>query len=371
MSAPARRAIQTNGYGPPEVMQLTESVPAAPAPGQALVAVRAIGVNYMDLSTRQGYNPMLQLPATLGVEGAGVIEALGEDVADLRVGQRVAWYYVPGSYTSLLLAPAQALVPVPDQVDDDTAASVLMQGLAAQHPAGLAQTGDTVVVHSAAGVGSLLTQLLAAGGVTVIGRVSAPGKAAAATQAGAAHVIVDRSGNFAGQVRALTGGRGVRVVFDGTGADTYLDSLACLAPLGTYAYYGGADGQPDAIRLAELPRSILVCHPVVMDHVPTRARLLQHAAELFDAVTSGRLRLVNGGSYPLDRAAEAHHAIHWRARTGIAAQSWRDHGRWRVREFPDYQASYYRAARHGKPYSQVPGRDLAGTWPDNIGAGEN
>jgi len=139
MSAPARRAIQINGYGPPEVMQLTESVPAAPAPGQALVAVRAIGVNYMDLSTRQGYNPMLQLPATLGVEGAGVIEALGEDVADLRVGQRVAWYYVPGSYTSLLLAPAQALVPVPDQVDDDTAASVLMQGLAAQHLAGLAQ----------------------------------------------------------------------------------------------------------------------------------------------------------------------------------------------------------------------------------------
>jgi NADPH:quinone reductase len=173
------------------------------------------------------------------------------------------------------------------------------------------------VVHSAAGgVGSLLTQLLAAAGTTVIGRVSSPGKAAAARQAGASHVIVDRTGHVAGQVSQLTHGRGVQVVFDDTGADTYADSVASLATAGTYAYYGGADGEPSPVRLSALPRSILLSHPVVMDHVSTRAELLRHAAELFSAVTDGRLRLTIGGRYPLDRAAEAHRAIHSRATVG-------------------------------------------------------
>ncbi|MEU3980499.1 quinone oxidoreductase [Streptomyces sp. NPDC026672] len=311
------REIRINRFGPPEVLELTASTRPAPGPGQALVEVHAIGVNYMDVSTRQGFNPTLTLPATLGVEGSGTVKALGDDVDDLHVGQRVAWYYVPGSYTDLLLAPADALVPVPDHIDHDTAAGLLMQGLTAQHLARYAHTGGTALVHSAAGgVGSLLTQLLAASGITVLARVSAPEKAETARRAGASHVIVDRAGRFAEEVRELTEGRGVDIVYDGTGAETYRDSLACLSAHGTYAYYGGADAQPDPIRLAELPGSVLLTHPIVMDHVPTRRTLLDNAARLFTAVSDGRLRLTLGGVHPLDRADQAHRALESRGTIG-------------------------------------------------------
>jgi NADPH2:quinone reductase len=314
--APAR-VVRISEFGPPEVLRLAETALDDPGQGQALVAVRSAGVNYMDVSTRQGFNPTVTLPAPLGVEGAGVVEALGAGVEDLHVGQRVAWYYIPGSYADRLIAPAAALVPIPDHLDDDTAAALLMQGLTAQHLAELATPGDTVLVHSAAGgVGSLLTQLLAAADVTVIGRVSSEDKVAAAHQAGASHVVSGRGGHFREEVARLTDGRGVQVVFDSTGADTYPDSLASLATRGLYAYYGGADGQPDPIPLAELPKSVLVTHPVVMDHVATRPDLLHSAGQLFDAVATNRLQLTVGGTYPLDNAAEAHRALQSRTTIG-------------------------------------------------------
>jgi NADPH:quinone reductase-like Zn-dependent oxidoreductase len=154
-AARTTRAVGITAFGPPDVLRITGAEPPQPGRGQALVAVGAIGVNYMDVSTRQGHNPTLTLPATLGVEGTGVVEALGADVDELRIGRRVAWYYVPGSYTEHLLAPAAALVPVPDGIDDETAAGLLMQELTAQHLASLAEPCGTALVHSAAGgVGS-------------------------------------------------------------------------------------------------------------------------------------------------------------------------------------------------------------------------
>jgi len=290
---------------------------AAPGPGQACVQVRAVGVNFMDVSTRQGFNPVFALPGTPGVEGVGTVVALGDGVPDLQIGQRVAWYYIPGSYSDKLLAPAESLVPVPDDIDDDTAAGILMQGLTARHLSSYAASGATALVHSAAGgVGSLLTQMLVDADVTVIGRVSSAGKADAARRAGASNVIVEREGQFAEQLLALTNGRGVDVVFDGTGAATYHDSVASLRTGGTYAYYGGADDQPIPIELARLPRSILVTHPVVMDLVSTREKLVRYAGEVFGMIRDGTLTFTAGGTYPLDRAWEAHRALESRATTG-------------------------------------------------------
>jgi NADPH2:quinone reductase len=143
------RVVQISEFGQPEALRLTETVLHDPGHGQALVAVRSVGVNYMDVSTRQGFNPTVTLPTSLGVEGAGIVEVLGEGVDDLYVGQRIAWYYVPGSYADRLIAPAAALVPIPDHIDDDTAAGLLMQGLTAQHLAEFTKPGDTVLVHSA------------------------------------------------------------------------------------------------------------------------------------------------------------------------------------------------------------------------------
>lgn len=310
-------AIWIREYGGTEVMRFDTAMPGEPGPGQALVSVRAIGVNFMDISTREGYNPGFELPGVLGVEGAGVVAKLGEGVSDLQVGQRVAWYYIPGSYTDQLLASAADLVPVPDEIDDETAAAVLMQGLTAQHLSHYARPGDTVLVHSAAGgVGSLLTQLLVAAGSTVIARVSTQEKVAAARAAGAEYLLIGRGNGFATQVRGLTNGRGTNAVFDGTGADTYHDSLASLATHGAYVYYGGADDQPEPVLLTQLPRSIVQTHPVVMDHVPTQQVLRTRSAELFTAVASGSLKVTVGGSYPLALAADAHRALKSRSTVG-------------------------------------------------------
>jgi NADPH:quinone reductase len=311
------RVIGVAEYGGAEVLRPEEVELAAPGAGEALVAVRRIGVNFMDVATRRGHNPTAAPPLVPGVEGTGVIEALGDGVEDLEVGQRVAWYYVPGSYADRLIAPADALVPVPDEVDDDLAAALLMQGLTAKHLAELGEPGVPALVHSAAGgVGSLLTQLLTAAGTPVVARVSSPEKADSARRSGARDVIVDRSGSFAAEVRELTEGAGVGVVFDGAGAETYADSIESLAPHGVYAYYGGADDQPSPVVLAELPNSISVTHPVVMHHVPTRERLLAESAALFAAAGAGEVAVTIGGRYGLDEVADAHRALESRGTVG-------------------------------------------------------
>ncbi|MEV7598972.1 quinone oxidoreductase [Kitasatospora sp. NPDC089797] len=312
-------AIRIEEHGGPEVMRWTELPDPVPGPGEAVVRVAAAGVNYLDVGARSQGGGGWDAPAVLGAEGMGYVAALGEGVTEVAVGDRVAWFYHPGSYAELLAVPAAALVPVPDGIDDVTAGAVLMQGLTANHlstetyPVG---PGDTAVVHAAAGgVGLLLTQLVRARGGRVIGLVSREEKAAAAREAGADHVLVHSGPGFEGRVRELTGGRGADVVYDGGGADTFASSQLALRPHGVHAYYGPFMGVP-TLRPTDLPNSILLTYPVVHHHVPTREALLRRGAEVFALVRDGRLTQRVTGRYPLAGAARAHADLESRRTTG-------------------------------------------------------
>ncbi|GAA4099705.1 quinone oxidoreductase [Streptomyces hundungensis] len=312
-------AIRIEKHGGPEVMRWIEMPEPSPGSGEALVRVRAAGVNYMDVGARVEGGPGWAAPAVLGVEGMGYVTALGEGVSDLAVGDRVAWFYQPGSYAELLAAPAHSLVKVPDGIDDETAAAVTMQGLTASHlstetyPIG---PGDTALIHAAAGgVGQLLTQMVKARGGSVIGLVSREEKAPAAREAGAEHVLVHTGGGFEDRIRELTGGRGVDVVYDGGGADTFRSSQLALRPHGVHAYYGPFMGVP-TLRPTDLPNSILLTYPVVHHHVATRQALVRRTSEVFALVLDGRLTPRIERRYPLADAARAHSDLESRRTTG-------------------------------------------------------
>ncbi|MFE0684389.1 quinone oxidoreductase family protein [Streptomyces sp. NPDC058961] len=312
-------AIRIEKHGGPEVMRWIEMPEPSPGSGEALVRVRAAGVNYMDVGARAEGGPGWAAPAVLGVEGMGYVTALGEGVSDLAVGDRVAWFYQPGSYAELLAAPAHSLVKVPDGIDDETAAAVMMQGLTASHlstetyPIG---PGDTALIHAAAGgVGQLLTQMVKARGGSVIGLVSREEKAPVAREAGAEHVLVHTGGGFEDRIRELTGGRGVDVVYDGGGADTFRSSQLALRPHGVHAYYGPFMGVP-TLRPTDLPNSILLTYPVVHHHVATRQALVRRTGEVFALILDGRLTPRIERRYPLADAARAHADLESRRTTG-------------------------------------------------------
>ncbi|MER5560027.1 quinone oxidoreductase [Streptomyces sp. NPDC002506] len=312
-------AIRIEKHGGPEVMRWIEMPEPSPGSGEALVRVRAAGVNYMDVGARAEGGPGWAAPAVLGVEGTGYVTALGEGVSDLAVGDRVAWFYQPGSYAELLAAPAHSLVKVPDGIDDETAAAVMMQGLTASHlstetyPIG---PGDTALIHAAAGgVGQLLTQMVKARGGSVIGLVSREEKAPVAREAGAEHVLVHTGGGFEDRIRELTGGRGVDVVYDGGGADTFRSSQLALRPHGVHAYYGPFMGVP-TLRPTDLPNSILLTYPVVHHHVATRQALVRRTGEVFALILDGRLTPRIERRYPLADAARAHADLESRRTTG-------------------------------------------------------
>ncbi|MER7845707.1 quinone oxidoreductase [Kitasatospora sp. NPDC096077] len=312
-------AIRIEEHGGPEVMRWTELPDPVPGPGEAVVRVAAAGVNFLDIGARARGGFGWAAPTVLGVEGAGRVTALGAGVTGLAVGDRVAWFYHQGSYTELLAIPAEKLVPVPDGIDDGTAAAVLLQGLTASHlsietyPVG---PGDTAVVHAAAGgVGLLLTQFVKARGGSVIGLVSREEKAAAAKEAGADHVLVHSGPGFEERVRELTGGRGADVVYDGSGSETFASSQLALRPHGVHAYYGPVLGVP-TLRPTDLPNSILLTFPLVHHHVPTREALLRRTGELFDLILAGRLTPRITGRYPLAEAARAHADLESRRSTG-------------------------------------------------------
>ncbi|GHF82662.1 oxidoreductase [Kitasatospora xanthocidica] len=312
-------AIRIEEHGGPEVMRWTELPDPVPGPGEALVRLGAAGVNYMDVGARSQGTGGWAAPTVLGAEGMGYVTALGPGVWDLAVGDRVAWFYHQGSYAELLAVPAASLVKVDDDVPDDVAGGLLMQGLTANHlstetyPVG---PGDTAVVHAAAGgVGLLLTQLVKARGGNVIGLVSRPEKADAARRAGADHVLVHSGAGFEEPVRELTGGRGADVVYDGGGADTFASSQLALRPHGVHAYYGPFMGVP-TLRPTDLPNSILLTYPVVHHHVATREALVRRAGEVFGLVRDGRLTPLITGRYPLAEAARAHADLESRRTTG-------------------------------------------------------
>ncbi|WP_028597541.1 quinone oxidoreductase [Paenibacillus sp. FSL W8-1187] len=315
------KAIVMNGVGEADRLEYVERPDPMPGVGEVRIDVAAAGVNFMDIGVRRG-SAWVEMPnpKILGVEGAGRIEAVGEGVTDFAVGDRVAWVFVPGSYAGKLVAPVDSLVRIPNAIDDRTAAAVMMQGLTASHFATdfyPVQAGDSVLVHAAAGgLGQLLTQIVKLRGGTVIGRVSSEEKAEAARKAGADHVIVDREGKFAEQVRDLTNGEGVHIVYDGSGPTTFAGSMAALRRSGTFCWYGPVLGGPGSLDIMSLPKSIKLGYAVFTDHIPTTALLRERAARLFDWIAQGKLNIELGGVYPLTEAAKAHREMESRRTTG-------------------------------------------------------
>lgn len=305
------KAVIMNGIGGCDVMEFVERPEPVVTAGHALVEVSLAGVNFMDIGVRQGMAwTEIPNPKVLGVEGAGRVLSVGDGVTGLAVGDRVAWVYSPGSYAEQLSIPATSLVKIPDFIDDRTAASVMMQGLTASHFATdfyPIQPGDIALVHAAAGgVGLLLTQIIKLRGGRVIGRVSSKDKVAIAKDAGAEHVIVDRDGGFADEVIRWTGGRGVDVVYDGSGPKTFKASLEVLRRSGTLCWYGPVLGGPGPLDIMGLPKSVKIGYGVFFDHIHSPELLRERAGRLFDWIKEGSLKVTSGGSYPLKDAARAH-----------------------------------------------------------------
>lgn len=313
------KAAVMTAFGGPDVMRIVERPEAKPGPGEIAVDVAASGVNFMDIGIRRGMIEV-PLPHVMGVEGAGRIAELGEGVTGLAVGQRVAWVYVPGSYAERVVGPAASFVPIPDFIDDRTAASLMMQGLTASHFATdfyPVQEGDIALVHAAAGgVGQLLSQIIKMRGGTVIGRVSSETKVAAAKAAGADHVIVDAEGAFAEEVVRLSGGEGVHVVFDGSGPATFEGSLASLRRSGIFCWFGPVLGTGTAVPIMSLPKSIKLGYAVFFDHIHTPGLLRARTLRLFEWVRDGQLNLAPATSFALSEVERAHSAMERRATTG-------------------------------------------------------
>ncbi|BBD96950.1 quinone oxidoreductase [Sphingobium amiense] len=315
------KAVVMTGTGEREVLHYVDRPDPVAGPGQALVEIAFAGVNFMDIGVRQGMAwTEMPDPKILGVEGAGRVLAVGEGVEDIRPGQRVAWVYAPGSYAERIAIPAALLVPIPDTIDDRTAASIMMQGLTASHFATdfyPVQPGDIAFVHAAAGgVGLLLTQIIKLRGGSVIGRVSSAGKIAAAREAGADHIIVDTEGKFAEEALRLTGGEGVHVVYDGSGPVTFQSSLDVLRRSGTFCWYGPVLGGPGPLDIMSLPKSIKIGYATFYDHIHTPELLHARTNRLFDWIAEGKLKVRAGGDYLLADAVRAHADMESRRTTG-------------------------------------------------------
>lgn len=314
-------AVFVDRHGGPEVLALRPHDPGAPGAGQARVRVEGAGVNFIDVYFRTGAYPS-QLPYVPGLEGAGVVESVGEGVHDLRTGDRVAWAGASGSYATHVLAPVGALVKVPDAVATDIAAALMLQGMTAHYLAhGVRETraGDTALVHAAAGgVGLLLVQTLRAAGARVIGTCSTEAKAVLVREAGASDVVRYDQGDFVPDVKKLTGGQGVDVVYDSVGQATFDGSLRCLRPRGLLALFGQASGPVPAFDLQRLNRggSLFVTRPSLAHYTATRAELELRASAVLAAVASGTLRVRVGARFPLAEAGDAHRAIEGRTTTG-------------------------------------------------------
>ncbi|MBS0543807.1 MAG: quinone oxidoreductase [Proteobacteria bacterium] len=305
-------AIRIRRTGGPEVLQWESVEVPPPAAGEARVRHHAVGLNYIDTYHRSGLYPV-PLPSGLGQEAAGVVEAVGAGVTDVKVGDRVAYATSPlGAYAEVRNVAAAILVPLPDSVSFEQGAAVMMQGLTAQYllrRTYRVQPGDTIVIHAAAGgVGTIVCQWAKALGATVIGTVSSEHKADIARAHGCDHTIIYTRENFAERVREITGGAGVPVVYDSIGKDTFMDSLACLRPLGLMVSFGNASGAVPPVDIGVLARmgSLYLTRPTLFTYAAKREDLLAMAAELFDVVAAGKVKIEIGQCYPLRDAAEAH-----------------------------------------------------------------
>jgi len=316
------KAIRYSRTGGPEVLELVDVDVAAPGPGEATVRHEAIGVNFIDIYFRTGLYPQ-PLPSGLGQEGAGTVEAVGEGVTHVKVGDRVAYAARPnGAYAQVRNVPAAILVVLPDNIGFETAAAAMLQGMTVQyllHRTAHLKPGDTVLWHAAAGgVGLIACQWAKVLGVNLIGTVSSEEKAALAIEHGAAHVINYRRENFAEKVRELTGGEGVSVVYDSIGKDTFTGSLDCLKPLGLMVSFGNASGPVPAFSPSELQSrgSLFLTRPTLVHYVAKREDLEATARSLFGVIASGEVKVAINQRYRLQDAGQAHTDLESRKTTG-------------------------------------------------------
>ena len=316
------KAIRMSRTGGPEVMEYVDVDLAAPGPGEARVRHEAIGLNFIDVYFRTGLYPQ-PLPAGLGMEGAGVVEAVGAGVTHVKPGDRVAYAGRPnGAYAQARNMPADVLLVLPENIGFDTAAAMMLQGLTVQylfHRTAQLKAGDTILFHAAAGgVGLIACQWAKALGVTLIGTVGSAEKAALATAHGAAHVINYNTENFVERVREITGGKGVPVVYDSIGKDTFTGSLDCLAPLGLMVSFGNASGPVPEFSLGELASrgSLFITRPSLMSYMAKREDLEAAAASLFGMVGSGAVKIEIHQRYQLADVVQAHRDLEARKTTG-------------------------------------------------------
>ena len=313
-------AIRVHEHGGPEKLVWEEVPLPDPKPGEVLVRHKAVGLNYIDVYFRTGLYKAPSMPVTVGMEGAGIIEAVGDGVTDLKVGDRVAYAGALGAYAEARCAPADRLVKLPEGIDFTQGASMMLQGMTAQFLVKRTyaiKRGDTILVHAAAGgVGSIVVQWAKHLGATVIGVVSTPEKAALITSLGADHALLT-SEDIPARVREITGGAMLPVVYDSVGKDTFITSLDCLAPLGLMISYGNASG-PVTTDLGVLAAkgSLYVTRPTLNTYTAKRADLVATANDLFEVVRSGAVKINVNQSFALKDAAEGHRALEGRKTTG-------------------------------------------------------
>lgn len=316
------KAIRINQAGGPEVMQYVDVQVGEPGAGEVRIKHHAVGLNYIDVYFRDGTYPQ-PMPGSIGLEASGVIEAVGAGVGDFKAGDRVAYTGRPlGAYATERLVPASLLVKLPDSIEHDTAAAMMLQGLTVDYLFNRSfplKGGETILFHAAAGgVGLIACQWARALGVTVIATASTQDKLDLAKAHGATHLINYRSENVVERVKEITGGRGVPVVYDGVGADTFKMSLDCLAKFGTLVSFGNASGVVPPFTLNDLSSrgSLYVQRPTLFHYTAERASLDQMAARLFEVVGSGKVKASIGQRYALADAAQAHRDLEARKTTG-------------------------------------------------------
>lgn len=317
------KAIRIHEHGGPEVLRWEDVAVGDPAADEVLIRHKAIGLNFIDVYHRTGLYPLPALPSGIGLEAAGVVEAVGADVTGLKVGDRVAYASPPvGAYAETRLIPADRVITLPDTVDDRSAAAMMLKGMTAQYllrRSYRVQAGDTILVHAAAGgVGLILCQWAKHLGATVIGTVGNDEKAQQAQAHGCEHPIVYTRENFLERVKAITHGEGVAAVYDAVGKAVFMDSLDCLRPLGIMVTFGNASGTVPAFEpgLLASKGSLFLTRPSLMHYTAKREDLLTSASELLDVVTRGAVKIEVHQMYPLADAAQSHRDLEARKTTG-------------------------------------------------------
>ena len=316
-------AIKIHKTGGPEVLSWEEHDPGMPGPGEARIVHEAIGLNFIDVYHRTGLYPLPALPAVPGLEGAGIVEMVGEGVTDLAKGDRVAYAGVPpGAYSEIRCIPAHRLVKLPEAISTRDAAGMMLQGMSARYllrgcyPV---QAGSIILVHAASGgVGSILCQWASHIGAVTIGTVGSREKAAMARKNGCTHTILYQEEDFAAAVREITKGRGVDVVYDSVGQATFMTSLDCLRPMGTMVSFGQSSGpvEPINVGLLGAKGSLFLTRPSLMNYTAAREDLVAHAQDLFDVVMSGAVTMHILQEYALKDAAQAHRDLEARKTSG-------------------------------------------------------